>query len=142
MGEDVTEFLVTRDLFILNDPDFPTTFNSSRGKSWNDLTICTPSFIRSISKRTALDELTASEHNYIEISIKPTELIPKRILTKTGLAKLLDHLQEDIWLITTEQDIKSKAQLEHMIRTMYRIKNGLWEKFSSILQSSLKESEP
>lgn len=68
-----------------------------------------------------------------------TETTPKRILTKAGQTKLFDKLQADNWLKGTEQEeIKSKMQLQHIIRTMCEKIVRLWENLSSILKHKEK----
>lgn len=81
------------------------------------------------------EEITASDHNNIEINITTTESTPKWILSKAGQTKLFDKLQADNWFKGAErEEIMSKTQLKHIIRTMYEKIVRSWENFSSILK--------
>jgi hypothetical protein len=83
------EYIITRDLLIMNvDSDVPT-FESSRGCSWIDLILCNSTLAKKIRGWMCGEEVSCADHNVIlfEIDswakgIKTTQHKAKHYLTK------------------------------------------------------------
>jgi len=62
-GIAMEEYIIKRDLLIMNvDSDVPT-FGSTRGRSWIDLTLCNSTLAQKIRGRTCGEQVSCAEHN-------------------------------------------------------------------------------
>ena len=69
-GEEVEEILLQHNMLVMNNPNSSPTFESSRGRSWIDLTICGDQIVDQISSWRVNDEETLSFHKMIEFNIQ------------------------------------------------------------------------
>ena len=68
-GRAMEEYIITRDLLIMNvDSDVPT-FKSTRGCSWIDLTLCNSTLAQKIRGWTCGEEVSCADHNIIFLKI-------------------------------------------------------------------------
>jgi ribonuclease HI len=72
-GRAMEEFIITRNLTIMNEVTEVPTFESSRGRSWIDLTLCNSKLAKKIRNWTCGDELSCSDHNIILFEIDTGE---------------------------------------------------------------------
>jgi hypothetical protein len=88
-GRAMEEYIITRDLLIMNgDSDVPT-FESSRGRSWIDLTLCNSTLAQKRRGWTCGEEVNCADHNtkFFEIDswangCKTKQYTAKRCKTK------------------------------------------------------------
>ena len=69
-GEEVEITLLRHNMLVINNPDSSPTFESSRGRSWIDLTICGDLIADQIINWRVNDEESLSFHKIIEFEIK------------------------------------------------------------------------
>jgi exonuclease III len=69
-GKHLEEYIISKQLHIMNEPSTNTTFASRRGKSNIDLTLTTSSLLRRISDWGISDEESNSDHNIITCDIR------------------------------------------------------------------------
>jgi len=68
-GRAMEECIITRDLLIMNvDSDIPT-LESTRGRSWIDLTLCNSTLAQKIRGWTCGEEVSCADHNIIFFEI-------------------------------------------------------------------------
>jgi hypothetical protein len=63
------EYIITRDLFIMNSDSKVPTFESSRGHSWIELTLCNSTLAQKIRNWTCGEEVSCADHNIIFFEI-------------------------------------------------------------------------
>ena len=68
-GEEVEGVLFQYNMLVMNNPDSPPTFESSRGRSWIDLTICGHQVFDNLTNWRVNEEETLSLHKMIEFDI-------------------------------------------------------------------------
>ncbi|GBM71873.1 hypothetical protein AVEN_229368-1 [Araneus ventricosus] len=64
-GNEILDFILANELFILNNPDSPPTYVRHQSKGWPDLTLCSEAIAKLNPKWEVLDIPTMSDHNYI-----------------------------------------------------------------------------
>ena len=69
-GEEVEGALFQNNMLVVNNPDSPPTFESSRGRSWIDLTICGHQVFDKLTNWKVNEEETLSLHKMIEFDIE------------------------------------------------------------------------
>ncbi|GBL90743.1 hypothetical protein AVEN_85553-1 [Araneus ventricosus] len=62
---DILDFILANDLFILNTPDSPPTYVHHQSRGWPDLTLCSEAIARQSTNWEVLDIPSLSDHNYI-----------------------------------------------------------------------------
>jgi len=68
MGREVEDFILTRDLLILNvDSDVPT-FEGSKGHNWIDLTLCNSTLAQKMRGWTCGEEVSCANHTILYFS--------------------------------------------------------------------------
>lgn len=141
-GEQLTEFILAHDLFIINDPDSPPTFNTTNGRSWIDLTLCTHNLIRYINSWEVMDELSGSDHNYIKLELFEEFGEEEYVVTKKGQLLINEAISKDDWFHQTEREpITSLISLKNTIATFYQKINTLRKKHCiKIKKSTLKRT--
>ncbi|GBM36427.1 hypothetical protein AVEN_234811-1 [Araneus ventricosus] len=65
-GNDILEFILANNLYIINKPDAPQTFQRNNSVVWPGITLCSQSHIDSTINWEILDEKTLRDHIYIE----------------------------------------------------------------------------
>jgi hypothetical protein len=106
-GRAMEDYIITRDLLVMNmDSDVPT-FESSRGRSWIDLTLCSSKLAQKIRSWTCGEEVSCPDHNIIFFQIdswtngcKTKQYTAKRYNTKmerwgTFTYNLISNLKEN-----------------------------------------------
>lgn len=68
-GRTLEEFLIISDLFLINENTGIPTFETARGCSWIDLTLCNNLLVRSVKDWTCGDEESCSDHKLIHFNI-------------------------------------------------------------------------
>jgi hypothetical protein len=69
-GKHLEEYIISKQLHIMNEPSANTTFESRTGKSNIDLTLVTSNILRRISDWKISDEESNSDHNIINYDIR------------------------------------------------------------------------
>ena len=69
-GRALEEYIITRDLLIMNEDSDVPTFESSRGRSWIDLTLCNSTQAQKIGGWSCGEEVSCSDHNIIFFEIE------------------------------------------------------------------------
>lgn len=140
-GEAITDFLLTNNLFLLNDKNSKPTFASPNGNSWIDLTFTTSNLIRQINSWEVGDEHTESDHNYIYIQLYSefTETIEK--LTKKGEIRLIESIIKEPWFQDSQKGkTTSVEQLTNLINIFYETIEKLTKKLSKIIKPKHKQN--
>lgn len=90
-GKSLEEFILTHDLFLMNEATDTPTFETMRGRSWIDLTLCDNALVQKISWWTCGEEESCADHKIIFFNISAERnggtaiYYPgKRYLMKTG----------------------------------------------------------
>jgi hypothetical protein len=68
-GKSLEEFILTRDLFLMNEATGTPTFETIRGRSWIDLILCNNVFVQKTSGWTCGEEESCSDHKIIFFNI-------------------------------------------------------------------------
>ena len=68
-GRALEEYIITRDLLIMNEDSDVPTFESSRGRSWIDLTLCNNTLAQKIGRWSCGEEVSCADHNIIFFEI-------------------------------------------------------------------------
>jgi len=63
------DFMITRDLLIMNVDSNVPTFESRRGRSWIDLTLCNSTLAQKMRGWTWGEEVSCADHNIIFFEI-------------------------------------------------------------------------
>ncbi|GBM71860.1 hypothetical protein AVEN_229358-1 [Araneus ventricosus] len=105
-GKDILDFILANNLNIINKPDALPTFQRNNSVGWTDLTLCSQSLINSSINWEVLEEISLSDHRYIETTIASTvaNQFYKRYKTRHGnhlrflniLGKEIFHLERKI----------------------------------------------
>jgi hypothetical protein len=82
-GRHLEEYIISKQLHIMNEPSKKTTFENRIGKSNVDLTLVTSNLLREISEWKISDEESNSDHNIINYDIK-TDITNKNSKTLTA----------------------------------------------------------
>jgi hypothetical protein len=69
-GKTLEEFIIINDLLVMNEKTDVLTFESTRGRSWIDLTICNNILARNIRRWTCGEEESCSDHKIILFDIE------------------------------------------------------------------------
>ena len=138
-GKLMEEYLVTNNLYIMNEKVPIPTFQTRRGKSWVDLTICNGSLLRKFDDWKCGEEESCSDHNNITFKIKrerdcrEEEDYPNiRYNTKTGdFTKFDDCLKTSI-----ANNFKCKGNTNEEIERelLEKIKNTELDGLEAIVQ--------
>ena len=64
-GEQLSEFFLVNNLFIINEKDSEPTFETVNGKSWIDLSVTSGEMLPKVTHWEIKDEVTMSDHKYI-----------------------------------------------------------------------------
>ena len=64
-GRALEEFIISRDLLIMNEESDIPTFETIRGRSWIDLTICNKTLAQKIAGWSCGEEESCSDHKLI-----------------------------------------------------------------------------
>jgi exonuclease III len=90
-GKHLEEYIISKQLHIMNEPSTNTTFVSRRGKSNIDLTLTTSNLLRRISDWEISDEESNSDHSIIIYDIRTdtslinnTQMTGKKYIEKHG----------------------------------------------------------
>ncbi|XP_055950836.1 uncharacterized protein LOC129984909 [Argiope bruennichi] len=71
-GNEVLDFNLANNLYILNKSDAPPTFQRNNSIGWPDLTLCSQSIIDSSINWEVLEDISLSDHRYIQTTIAST----------------------------------------------------------------------
>jgi len=116
-GKSLEEFVLTRDLFLINEATGTPTFETMRGRSWIDLTLCNNVLVQKTSGWTCGEEESCADHKIIFFNITAVRTggtalyYPgKRYLTKTEdwgnfVNKLTTNLLSNFGCISTSTDL-------------------------------------
>ena len=69
-GKTLEEFIITSDLFLINQESDIPTFETLRGRSWIDLTICNNILVQKTRRWTCGENESCSDHNLIRFDIE------------------------------------------------------------------------
>ena len=85
-GDKVNEFIASNNLILLNNGNRRPTFENRRGYSNIDLTLCSVNISDKVKNWKVLDEISASDHNYIYFEIDAKlETVVYKTLSNTKL---------------------------------------------------------
>ncbi|GBM50240.1 hypothetical protein AVEN_134803-1 [Araneus ventricosus] len=68
-GKDILDFILANNLNIINKPDALPSFQRNNSVGWPDLPLCSQSLIDSSINWEVLEEISLSDHRYIETTI-------------------------------------------------------------------------
>ena len=69
-GRTMKEYIITRDLHIINTKTGIPSFETNRGSSWIDLTLCNSKLTQNIKRWTCREEESCAEHKIICFDIE------------------------------------------------------------------------
>ncbi|GBN39631.1 Putative protein in type-1 retrotransposable element R1DM [Araneus ventricosus] len=107
-GKDILGIILANKLNIINKPDALPTFQRNNSVGWLDLTLCSQSIIDSSINCEVLEEISLSDHRYIETTIASTvaNKFYKRYKTRHGNhLRFLNNLGKEIYHL--ERKIKA-----------------------------------
>jgi hypothetical protein len=64
-GTALEEYIITRDLLIMNEDSDVPMFESSRGRGWIDLTLCNSTIAQKVGGWSCGEEVSCADHNII-----------------------------------------------------------------------------
>lgn len=131
------DFIIEKDLHLVNHQDSPPTFTPANGNSWIDLTLSTHKLIQKINNWEVLDEITASDHNYINIDIFKSISKTVKKLTKKGEIGLIESTRADRTLSKINgKHINNKENLEQIINETPKRLEQMYKKHSKKIKES------
>ncbi|KAF8791598.1 putative 115 kDa protein in type-1 like protein [Argiope bruennichi] len=101
-GNEVLDFILANNLYILNKSDAPPTFQRNNSIGWPDLTLCSQSIIDYSINWEVLEDISLSDHRYIQTTIASTiaNQFYKRYKTRHGNhPRYLNILGKDIYYL-------------------------------------------
>lgn len=140
-GELIADFIIENDLHLVNNPNSLTTFESTNGRSWIDLTVANTEMAKNISEWNVLNEPSGSDHNYIKIKAFDNFKTKVKQLTQKGQQRVLDNLKNDRWIREMENDgTPPHADVKDIIDTLYAKLKYLLKKHSRNVKTSTKQT--
>ncbi|XP_055924646.1 uncharacterized protein LOC129956733 [Argiope bruennichi] len=154
----VEDFLLTKELFLLNDANSPPTFEHNFSKDWPDLTIVKGADLANSAKWSVSESYSHSDHKYItiEINIPQTQHHYTRFKTAYGghkrmlniLATMLPEINRKIKESRKKTELKAIIALQSAIykacKKVYKIKkvktthNNWWNQSLQIRKKELQ----
>ena len=137
-GEELEEIFLQNNLCVVNEPDSPPTFISSRGRSWIDLTVCGGNVVDKISSWNVLGEETLSFHQMITFNFHTRLDHATRVkyhfstTNWENFNKALLSSFEEIGL-DSEFEVESKQELDELVTAVTDI-------FTKTIQSEIPKS--
>lgn len=140
-GETLGEYILGNELHPINDQDSAPTFTSSNGRSWIDLTIASQNLLPRVNSWKILDEITESDHNYIEIKLFNTIKNNTKRLTKKGEIRFIEEITNDDWLMKNKnRQIESKEALEQILNILIEKLKNLYKKHVQRVRESTQQN--
>lgn len=117
-GEELSEFLLLNNLFLLNNRDSLPTFESARGTSWIDISAVSGNLLSQVAHWDVLEIDSLSDHQYVSFGLFNATNTPVKKITLQGLIKLYNIIQHDSWF---ENIIihSNKESIEHVLSKFY-----------------------
>ncbi|GBL99063.1 putative RNA-directed DNA polymerase from transposon X-element [Araneus ventricosus] len=126
-GKDNLDFILANNLNIINKPDALPTFQRNNSVGWPDLTLCSQSLIDSSINLEVLEEISLSDHRYIETTVASTvaNQFYKRYKTCHGNhLRFLNILGKEIYHLERKNpfsaSLKAKRSLPSVWETAFR----------------------
>ncbi|KAL3251220.1 hypothetical protein MRX96_055207 [Rhipicephalus microplus] len=121
-GARLLEFAAANELIVLNDPQSRPTYETPYAASWIDVTLASSTAAQSGFQWEVREDLTHSEHRYIEIRIGGSEVRTGKRLTRFAQAELLRALARDAWFDQVlGADRSSTTALDFVMEAFYKI---------------------
>ena len=108
-GRLLDEYLMSKQLYILNEESFNTTFHNQRGASNIDLTIITKQLLRTVTQWQISDQESSSDHNIIKYFIGQWDFNEERA-----------DIQDLRYLVKKENYMEFKEHLTQLVKTELR----------------------
>lgn len=118
-GEQLSEFFLLHNIFLINDKDSEATFQSSNGTSWIDLSLASGELIAQVTHWDVLDNESLSDHKYISFGFFNKSPSKIRKLTQQGISKLFDIIKEDQWLSKINIMLRTSDEIENILGYFY-----------------------
>jgi hypothetical protein len=128
-GKSLEEYILTRDLFLKNEDTSTPTFETMRGRSWIDLTLCNNPMVQKTSGWTCGEEESCADHKIIFFNITAvrtggtaTYFPGKRYLMKTEdwenfVIQLTTNLQSNFGCLTPSTNLpKCDEELSNKVK--------------------------
>ena len=124
-GTHVLDFVVEKDLHILNEGNEPTFINSIRSEVL-DLTICTKQLINKITRWHVTEAITLSDHRYIEFNLESTTvtITSTRNPRRTNWVLYQEILEKETELLCG-LSITNETECDHYAINIREILNGI-----------------
>jgi hypothetical protein len=128
-GKHLEEYIISKQLHVMNEPSANTTFESRTGKSNTDLTLVTSNVLMSISDWKISDEESNLDHSIINYDIrtamshnntKPTG--QKFTVNAKSMQKYQGNIRRTVEKMTREQSNKNSA--DDLDERLYKNLNG------------------
>lgn len=135
-GEVIQDLLSFQDLIVLNNPNSPPTFETSRAKGWPDLSLCSPTLHDIVTSWEVLEETSLSDHKYISVSIDLSPSSSRHIryrTKKTSLTKFKYKMKPH--LLKFSNQINSAISKDHLDSII----NSFTEETKEICNQTLKK---
>ncbi|KAL3234655.1 hypothetical protein MRX96_022619 [Rhipicephalus microplus] len=126
-GARLLEFVAANELIVLNDPQSRPTYETPYATSWIeiDVTFASSTAVQSGFQWEVWEDLTHSEHRYIEIRIGGSEVRTGKRLTRFAQAELFRAHARDAWFDQVlGADISSTIALDFVMEALYKIFQG------------------
>ncbi|KAH7986113.1 hypothetical protein HPB51_026711 [Rhipicephalus microplus] len=124
-GARLLEFAAANELIVLNDPQSRPTYETPYAASWINVTLPSFTAVQSGFQWEVREDLTHSEHRYIEIRIGGSEVRTGKQLTRFAQAELLRALGRNAWFDQVlGADISSMIALDFVMEAFYKIFQG------------------
>ncbi|KAH7963912.1 hypothetical protein HPB52_023785 [Rhipicephalus sanguineus] len=121
-GSRLVEFMSTHGLLLLNDAASIPTYETRYSMSWIDVTLATPSAIVAGYTWRVLEEVTFSEHRYIEVVVGDQLVRRHKRLTRYSREQLLTSLSSEPWFAqVTQAQLQSAESLDRVVTQFYRL---------------------
>lgn len=126
-GEQLSEFFLLHNIFVVNDKHTEATFETVNGSSWIDLSLTSGELVSQITHWEVSDKDSLSDHKYISFGFFGTVAPKIRKLTARGLSKLYEIIRNDVWLYNTIFPFSSAKEIEQTL-TLFYVRFERWLK--------------
>ena len=138
-GEEVEGILLKHNMIVMNDPNSTPTFDSGRGQSWIDLTVCGDLIADKIRNWRVVNEESLSFHKMIKFdiqTIRTDSIVEKCHYNSTDWKHFNECLKEKFVYsnITAKMQVSDITELDELVTQITNI-------FTATIKSNVKSTK-